>query len=348
MRKLFLVAGLCAAAIVPTWASAQTSCQQQQDNRVVGTVAGAGIGALVGDAVAPRGDRTAGALVGAGVGAFAGNQMTRPDADCTHAYGFYDRSGMWHATSVQRSDARGYYDRDGAWVDGAPNGYYGDDGRWVVGASGDTANGYYDSQNRWVPASANGYYDTSGQWVAGAASGYYGPDGHWVAGPATGAYDADGHWVPGAASGHRDADGVWVADAQRGYYDSNGHWRSGAVHGYYDAQGRWIATNWNGSVQVGESVYRQHDSWAGAPNGIHEREAWLDQRIRAGQASGALTRDDADQALLTLAAINREDASLRRDDGHLGGRDRAIIQARLDQLSANLSWQRPDMDNGVY
>jgi hypothetical protein len=345
---MFLVAGLCAAAFIPTLAFAQASCQQQQDNRVVGTVAGAGVGALVGDAIAPHGDRMTGALIGAGVGALAGNQIARPDADCAHAYGFYDHGGMWHANSVQHSDARGYYDRDGAWVDGAPNGYYGADGRWVGSASGDTANGYYDGQNHWIPASSSGYYDANGQWVASAASGFYSQSGHWIAGPTAGAYDGDGRWIAGAASGHRDANGVWVANAQTGYYDSNGHWQPGAVDGYYDAQGRWIATNWNGAVQTSEDVYRQHDSWAGAPIDIHQRETWLDQRIRAGASSGALTRDNADQALRALDAINRQDASLRRDDGHLGERDRAVIQAKLDELSANLTWTRADMQNGVY
>jgi pimeloyl-ACP methyl ester carboxylesterase len=136
MRKLLLVAGLAAAALVPTLAFAQTSCEQQHNDQVAATVVGAGLGALVGAAVAPRHDRGAGALIGAGGGAVVANQATRPDRDCSHAYGYYDRDNQWHANAIDRADARGYYDRDGAWVDGAPNGHYDSRGVWVVGTGG--------------------------------------------------------------------------------------------------------------------------------------------------------------------------------------------------------------------
>ena len=63
MRKLLLVAGLAAAALIPSLAVAQPSCEQQRDNRVVGTLAGAGIGALLGSAIAGHDDRAAGAVV---------------------------------------------------------------------------------------------------------------------------------------------------------------------------------------------------------------------------------------------------------------------------------------------
>jgi hypothetical protein len=206
MRKLVLVAGLAAAAFIPSFAFAQSSCEQQRDNRVVGTVAGAGIGALVGSAIAPRHDRGAGAIIGAIGGGVIGNQVTRPDADCAHAYGYYDRDSQWHANATPTVMARGYYDRDGAWVDGAPN----------------------------------GYYDHSGRWMASNASGYYDQGGRWVAGSASGAYDVNGHWMPGAVNGHRDGSGVWVADAQPGYYDTQRHWRAGPVQGHYDDGGVWI------------------------------------------------------------------------------------------------------------
>ena len=123
MRKTLIAAGIAAAALIPSFALAQSSCDQRHDNRVVGTVAGAGIGALAGSAIAGRGDHTTGALIGGGVGALIGNQATRSNQDCAHAYGYYDDRGQWRANAVERSSATGYYDRRGQWVDGAPSGY---------------------------------------------------------------------------------------------------------------------------------------------------------------------------------------------------------------------------------
>ena len=171
MRKFLLVAGLAAAALIPSLASAQTSCGQQRDNQVVGTVAGAGIGALIGSAVAPRGDRGAGAVIGAVGGGVIGNQATRPGADCAHAYGYYDRTT--NGTPTRRSRRRPRLLRSrrrlGRW---RPERLL----RWRRpldrGQQDGAADGYYDSRGRWIPASANGYYDDSGQWVS-SESGYY-------------------------------------------------------------------------------------------------------------------------------------------------------------------------------
>jgi hypothetical protein len=145
MRKLLLVSGLAVATLIPSLASAQ-SCEQQHGRQVASTLAGAGIGALIGAAVAPR-HTGAGAVIGASGGAIVASQASRPDRDCSHAYGYYDRDNQWHANNIDRADARGYYDRDGAWVDGAPDGYYGRDGRWVANsASAYGANASYDGR----------------------------------------------------------------------------------------------------------------------------------------------------------------------------------------------------------
>ena len=148
MRMNILAAGVAAAAFFPSiaFAQPQTSCEQQHTNRIVGTVAGAGIGAVVGSAVAGHGNRTTGAVIGAVGGGLVGNQLTRGNADCAHAYGYYDDRGAWHANAVQRSAAAGYYDRDGQWVDGAPNGYYDSNNRWISANSNADASGYYDSK----------------------------------------------------------------------------------------------------------------------------------------------------------------------------------------------------------
>ena len=169
MRNHLLAAGAAAALLVPSFAMAQTSCEQQHHDRVVGTVAGAGLGALIGGAVAGRHDRGAGAVIGGLGGAVAGNQLSRPNADCAHAYGYYDRSGAWHANGVERSAAQGYFDRNGAWVDGAPNGYYDSHGRWLTGGAAAQARGGYDQNGHWVPAAATGYYDSHGRWYDNAS-----------------------------------------------------------------------------------------------------------------------------------------------------------------------------------
>jgi len=330
MHKLILVAGLAAAALIPSFASAQQSCERQRDNQVVGTVAGAGIGALLGSAIAPRGDRTAGAVIGGVGGAVVGNQVTRPYADCSHAYGYYDRNSQWHANAIQRADARGYYDRNGAWVDGAPNGYYDTSGRWVTSRADPSADGYYDGQGRWIPASANGYYDDGGQWIA-SASGYYDEQGRWMAGQTTGAYDASGRWIPGARSGHIDANGMWIADSQPGYYDSNHHWRAGPAHGYYDTRGVWIGAT---SVEA-YGANASYEVRVGRRD-VQSREAWLEQRIRSRASDGSLSRRDARDDLSRLNSIRRQDSAMRDGRGRLAPRDERRLQARLDQLSATL------------
>ncbi len=328
MRKLLLVAGLAAAALVPSLAFAQQSCEQQHDSQVATTLAGAGIGALLGASVAPSRDRGAGAVVGAAGGAIVGSQVSRPDRDCAHAYGYYDHNNQWHANHVDRADARGYYDRDGAWVDGAPNGYYDTDNRWVA-ASNANSDGYYDDHGRWAPASSAGYYDDRNQWVA-SASGHY-EDGRWVAGHDAGAYDANGRWISGARNGHADANGVWIADAQPGYYDSDHHWRAGQVRGYYDTRGVWIGTT------PSADAYGANTSYGGpSRRDVDSRQAWLQQRIDSAARDGSLSRFEARSDRRRLASIRRDETNMRAGDGQLSPQDEARLQNRLDVLSASV------------
>jgi len=337
MRKNVLVAGIAAAALIPSFALAQQTC-----NHTAGTLAGAGIGALAGGAVAGHDDRAAGAVIGGIAGALIGNQVARGSGDCAHAYGYYDGAGMWHATNVARSDAQGYYDRDGRWVSGTPNGYYDSQGRWVSASGAASASGYYDSDRHWVPASANGYYAANGQWVAGAASGYYN-DGRWVSGPATGRYDANGRWISGQPSGHRAANGVWVADAQPGYYDANGRWRAGQVMGYYDAEGRWVGTAASAGQHGSNASYDAHSSLNG-PHAFQSRVARLDRRIRHGMDDGSLDSMEANRALRELGSIRRDEARMQHWRGHLNRRDAMRIDTRLDALNSSLRLAREDGD----
>jgi hypothetical protein len=125
MRKLLLIAGL-AALVVPSIASAQPGCREQQhDNRVAGTVAGAGLGALIGSAVAGPGSRDTGAVVGAIGGGTVGNIAGGSSVNCDYLLaGYYDENGVWRANP-------GYYDDNGAWQ--TASGYYDGDGVWVEG-----------------------------------------------------------------------------------------------------------------------------------------------------------------------------------------------------------------------
>lgn len=331
MRIQTLVAGVCAAALIPTAALAQQTCEERRNTRVVGTVAGAGLGALAGGAVAGRGDRTEGAVIGGIAGALLGNQLTKGKADCSRAYGYYDDNGAWHANAVARNNASGYFDRTGAWVEGAPRGHYDRDGRWVQANTEASAAGYYDARGLWVPASATGYYTNDGRWVAAAAPGHYDRSGRWIAGPATGRYNSDGQWLAGEVSGRRDTNGMWIADPQPGYYE-NGRWIRGETQGYYDARGRWVSLD-----------ARTQRAGYGDALSIDERQARLARRIDRSVENGRLSRSEGHQATRTLAAIEREERSLKNRRGVLGPRAQATINGRLDRLSATL---REDAQSG--
>ena len=125
MRKLLLIAGV-AALVVPSIASAQPGCRElQHDNRVAGTAVGAGLGALLGSAVAGPGSRGAGAVVGAIGGGTVGNIAGGAAVDCDYTpTGYYDDNSVWRV-------GPGYYDDNGAWH--TAGGYYDGDGRWVNG-----------------------------------------------------------------------------------------------------------------------------------------------------------------------------------------------------------------------
>lgn len=88
--KRLLVLGLAAALAMPVVtapqaASAQSyeGCRQYERKKANnGTVIGGLGGALVGSAVAGRGDRTEGAVIGGVVGAVAGHQIAKKNVKC--------------------------------------------------------------------------------------------------------------------------------------------------------------------------------------------------------------------------------------------------------------------------
>jgi hypothetical protein len=349
MRKHFIVAGVAAAALVPSFAFAQQSQIGCRSPITAGASSGS-TGAQVATAV---------------LGALLGRQD-----DCARAYGYYDAQGMWHANAVDPSRASGYFDREGRWVDGPPNGYYDPQGRWVTANTSAQASGYYDRNGRWVPASAGGYYDTDGRMVAGVQGGHW-ENGRWVAGAATGSYDVNGRWIPGQPSG-RHVNGVWMADPQPGYYDAQGRWVRGPAQGYYDAQGRWVFTSQPtgygqgygqgqgyaqnqgyrpgyGQGQGYGQGYGAASAWAGAPTDLNGRIAWLDARINQGRNDGTLRRREANRALQSLSAIRVEAQGLRKNRrGRISARAEAPLLTRLDTLATGLRWSDNQRTSRAY
>jgi hypothetical protein len=316
MRKPFLVASIAAIALIPSLAAAQStsqsSCEQQRSTRVVATVAGAGVGGVLGNVVAGRGDKTLGTVIGAVGGAVIANQVAKPSRDCSRAFGYYDSDNRWHATGVSEANARGYYDRDGSWNDGAPDGHYADGNRWVANTGPVRGEGAYSAQGGWIPASVNGYYDRNDQWVAGSGQGSYDASGRWIRASdsqptqserrtdAYGYYDAQGMWhasvvTQGRPTGYYDRNNAWVAGTPNGHYDARRNWvphrDDGTASGSYDAQNRWIPASSpgyydsNGQWVAGTAsgYYNNRGRWvAGVTTGHYDaRGRWI-----SGSASG--------------------------------------------------------------
>jgi hypothetical protein len=142
-RHALIAAIVAAAALAPLAASAQNACEQAKTNqRVGGTLLGAGIGAAIGSQLAGHGSRGEGAVLGAVGGGIIGNQASKSNRDCS-GYGYYDGSGTWHA------NVSGYYDRDHNWIAANNGGYYDNGGVWHARGSG-----YMDSDGYWVASGA--------------------------------------------------------------------------------------------------------------------------------------------------------------------------------------------------
>ena len=141
MSKTLLIAALAGLVVAPSLASAETNCQaHRSNNRAIGTIIGAGLGALFGNAVAEHGGKPGGTIIGGIGGGVAGNLIAGSGTKCDeNRYGYYDQDGKW---IPKTSNTQGYYDANGQWV------LY----------SANSSGGNYANQN-------DGYYDRNGQWV---------------------------------------------------------------------------------------------------------------------------------------------------------------------------------------
>ena len=306
MRARLLAVGMVAAVIFPSAGFAQVSCEQQNKDRTTTTVAGGGVGALIGGAVAGRHDRAAGAIIGAIGGAILANQMSKAKADCAHAFGYYDGQGAWHA-NADRSEAVGYFDRSGQWVAGAPSGYYDSRGQWQTARGGD--GGYNDNNGRWVPARATGYYDDQNRWLA-PASAYASVSTE--SGRSTG-YDSARD--PRAGDGRQLDAGQPQYDRRRDYADNSSrapNYESGGTNDRWDESDR-------------------HD--------LRTREDRLRLRITEGRQTGELSRSQTRRFLARLQSISDHESRMPHRDGRLSSHDEDAVQAELDRLASDLRGQ---------
>jgi hypothetical protein len=99
------------------------------------------------------------------------------------------------------------------------------------------------------------------------------------------------------------------------------------------------------AAQPRDGGWNSGEFWRGAPSDPWERIQYLQQRIDRGMQDGTLNREEARRAEFQLRRI-RQDAwqMRRRDGGVLRGRDAAMLQSRLDDLSRNLRWMRHNGD----
>jgi hypothetical protein len=79
--------------------------------------------------------------------------------------------------------------------------------------------------------------------------------------------------------------------------------------------------------------------WRDAPSDIRQRIDWLQRRIDRGVQDGSLTRREGDDLYRRLDYIRRDARS-----GYITPDRRDRLQARLDDLSSQVRWQRRDGD----
>jgi len=146
--------------------------------------------------------------------------------------------------------------------------------------------------------------------------------------------------VAGAAVGSNLAKGPHDCVHAYGYYDSDGRWHDNGsdrsvAYGYYDRNGAWV----DGAPTV--SGYSYNASATGRINtmDVDTRISRIQDRIDRSRDNRTLSYREARDAERTLNDIRREER-YRRGDGFLSSRDEALLQQRLDRLSAQIHYDR--------
>jgi hypothetical protein len=132
---------------------------------------------------------------------------------------------------------------------------------------------------------------------------------------------------------------------QVGYYDDDGVWHQAG--GHYDEDGNWVDAAPPPPPQPAPSPpyagdYGADVAYTGAPDDLNARETWIEHRIHEGDASGAISRGDAEHDFDVLAGIREFQAHRADQDGGLSAGDRADVMNKLDNLSAIVHSQRHD------
>jgi len=146
--------------------------------------------------------------------------------------------------------------------------------------------------------------------------------------------------VAGAAVGSNLAKGPRDCAHAYGYYDSDGRWHDNGVdrsvaYGYYDRNGVWV----DGAPTVSGYSYNASTTSRVNTMDVDTRISRLQDRIDRGRDDRTLSYREARDAQRTLNDIRREERD-RRGDGYLSNRDEALLQQRLDRLSAQIHYDR--------
>ena len=88
------------------------------------------------------------------------------------------------------------------------------------------------------------------------------------------------------------------------------------------------------------------DFWYGAPEGVHERIDFLQNRINRGAQFGYLDHHAVRHLNWELQRVREQDGELRyRDGGGLSPPDRDYLQHRLDEIGRELHWSAEGWDH---
>jgi hypothetical protein len=74
---------------------------------------------------------------------------------------------------------------------------------------------------------------------------------------------------------------------------------------------------------------------------LFHREAWIQDRIDHGRKDGSLSDSEAHRVQDALKKIEHdEEFDTRTNNGQLSAKDRSAIEARLDELSGAIHWEK--------